>query len=109
MSTNKQPTLFVSSVRLLALLGLVLCVAGFLAAAGSRPQAPQTAKDADTCGACHEDVAKAFGADAPLGHRQCVLHVLPRRLRQPTSRKAAAPESWPSRRPIRRPGRTSSA
>ena len=61
MSANKQPKPFVSSVRLLALLGLVLCVAGSLAAAGSRPQAPQTAKDVDTCGACHEDVAKAFG------------------------------------------------
>jgi len=61
LSANKQPKPFVSSVRLLALLGLVLCVAGSLAAAGSRPQAPQTAKDVDTCGACHEDVAKAFG------------------------------------------------
>jgi hypothetical protein len=53
--------MFVSSLRLLALLGLVLCVAGFLSAAGSRPQAPHTAKDADICGICHEEIVKTFG------------------------------------------------
>ena len=61
MSANKQPKLFVSSVWLLAGLGLILGLAGFLAAAQPVAQTPQTAKDADTCGSCHEDVVKAFG------------------------------------------------
>jgi DmsE family decaheme c-type cytochrome len=64
LSTNKQPAKFVLSVRLLALPGLILCFAGFLAAAGSRPQAaqaPQPAKDADICGICHEEIVKTFG------------------------------------------------
>jgi DmsE family decaheme c-type cytochrome len=61
LSAHTQPKRSVSSFRLLALLGLILCVAGFLSAARTGSRAPQTAKDAETCGSCHEDVAKAFG------------------------------------------------
>jgi len=53
----KQRKAIVFSLRLTGLLGLALCVAGFLSAA--KPIV-QTAKDTDTCGSCHEDVVKGF-------------------------------------------------
>ena len=60
MKAHQHPRLFWPSVRLLGALAFVLCVAGFLIAAKSAPPQAQALKDAETCGACHEAVVKAF-------------------------------------------------
>ena len=57
---NKHPRLFRPSARLLAALAFVLGVVGLLLAANTAPPQAQALKDVETCGACHEAVAKAF-------------------------------------------------
>jgi DmsE family decaheme c-type cytochrome len=58
------------SLKVMGLLALALCLAGFLSAA--RPVA-QTAKDTETCGQCHEDVVKGFlqKPHAAIGAASC--------------------------------------
>lgn len=60
MTANTYSRLFSPSVRLLGMLAFVLCVAGLLIAANTAAPKAQALKDAETCGACHEDVVKAF-------------------------------------------------
>jgi predicted CXXCH cytochrome family protein len=60
LTAKKHPRLFRPSLRLPAALAFVLCVAGLLIAANTPPPQAQALKDAETCGACHEAVVKAF-------------------------------------------------
>lgn len=57
MPTNRHTQLIALSLKTIALFGLALLVAGVLSAA--KP-GRQTAKDAETCGQCHEDAVKGF-------------------------------------------------
>jgi DmsE family decaheme c-type cytochrome len=67
---KKPKTSIASWVKLASFVILAVCIAGFLAAA--KP-AQQTAKDAETCGSCHEDVVKAFSQKphAAIGDKSC--------------------------------------
>jgi len=68
--TNRHTRLIALSLKTIALFGLAFLVAGFLSAA--KP-GPQTAKDSETCGPCHEDVIKKFvqKPHAAIGAASC--------------------------------------
>ena len=57
MPTKRHTRPIALSLKTIALFGLALLIAGFLSAA--KP-GPQTAKDSETCGQCHEDAVKGF-------------------------------------------------
>ena len=57
MPTKRHTRLIALSLKTIAFFGLALLVAGVLSAA--KP-GPQTAKDSETCGQCHEDIVKSF-------------------------------------------------
>jgi len=56
---NNPPRQITRALKAAGSLALILGAAGLLMAA--KPGPPQTKKDIETCGACHEDEAKAFG------------------------------------------------
>lgn len=70
MPTNRHPRLIALSFKTIALFGLAVLVAGFLSAAKS---GPQTTKDAETCGQCHEEAVKGFlhKPHAAIGAASC--------------------------------------
>ncbi len=70
MPAKRQKMLIALSVKAVGLFVLAVLVAGFLAAA--KP-VQQTAKDAETCGQCHEDAVKGFAQKphAAIGAASC--------------------------------------
>jgi DmsE family decaheme c-type cytochrome len=68
--TKRHNRLIALSLKRIALFGSALLVAGFLSAA---QPGPQTAKDTETCGQCHEDAVKGFlhKPHAAIGTASC--------------------------------------